>query len=69
MYKDIKTRYFYHAMYNSIMYGIYASFNHGYLKSYKNACVQNIKSIFINNMFNGFFILDLVHDFNFMVSM
>lgn len=29
----------------------------------------NIKSNFINNMFNGFFILDLVHDFNFMVSM
>lgn len=56
---------------NSNMYGIhvYASFNHDYLKSWKNACVQNIKSNLINNMFNGFFILDLVHDFNFMVSM
>lgn len=69
MYKDIKTKYFYHAVYNSVMYGIYASFNHDYLKSQKNACVQNIKSNFIDNMFNGFFILDLVHDFNFMVSM
>lgn len=42
MYKDIKTRYFYHAVYNSIMYGIhvYASFNHDLIFEILEECMR-----------------------------